>query len=92
MESTTYENSELAAEGVVTVDQARRLLASVVPNGFTLHRRPRRGSIPCWGKCGRMIAANKAHCLECSKLVAATAEREHEGLPLTAAADATLSS
>lgn len=51
----------------MTLGDARRIAASN-PGGITIHRRPTRGSIPCWGKCGRRISANKALCLSCQRL------------------------
>lgn len=42
------------------------------PGGVTIHRRPKRGSVQCWGihndggRCTRTISANAALCKACS--------------------------
>ena len=50
---------------LLTPDQAADKIHSH-PGGITIRRRPLSGSVPCWGKCGRTISANKALCLACS--------------------------
>lgn len=41
--------------------------------GVTIHRGPKRGSVPCWGKCGRRVSAGRALCLRCQQAQASEA-------------------
>ena len=43
------------------------------PGGVTIHKRPKRGSLPCWGRCGRRVSANASHCLSCKQALEAAA-------------------
>lgn len=42
-------------------------------SGVTIHRGPKRGSVPCWGKCGRRVSAGRALCLRCQQAQASEA-------------------
>ena len=70
------EAAEAAEIANLTHEEAMAMIASN-PGRVTIHRRQKTGSIPCWGKCGRTISANKALCRTC--------QEEHDRT--TAAAD-----
>lgn len=50
----------------ITSEQAATRLLSAYKGMVTIHRRPKSGSVPCFGGCGKRIAANKALCLACA--------------------------